>query len=807
MKLIEQLSRAVVEKDVENTWRAFLSKQYKCDIKSPYNSDGYFEHEDARVLCEFKDDIDMGDSASSLGVIAQCLYYLKKFQEDGAPLPSVILGGDRNECFVTSASALVPYLSKPYNWNVAPCEASTQLLLMSDLIKDENVVPVVFKLNNNFNFDSVRHCIQNTALGARSDTPITSQNIVRVFEYWVNNVLNEPKMDKRDICNTFLTLLCQPQDCYPHPKKPQFVVIEGRDVRVKPKMYRAFFTLYKETRNPLELRDIVANKDRLFQEIHRRRTGAFFTPSIWVDEAHKMIAEQFGEDWKEKYVVWDCSCGTLNLTRDYVFKELYCSTISQSDLDLATSNGFNPEAVKFKLDFLNDLDETHLPEGLRRAFAEKRPILFLNNPPYGTANEFGATGADKAGIAAMTVMNAKMKEDEIGACSQQLYAQFLYRQMQMVKTHGLTDCGLAVFTVPGFMTGGTFKDFRKEFLGIFAYKSGMLFQASHFADVSDTWGISFTLFGLGQSESQTEFALQLKNLNEGGRVVTFHEKVIYNLDDSVLASEWVREPVKGQTTHDAPQMTSGTAFLQDGRGRLVKDALGYLLSNANDCNSNLINVSLFSSCPAKANGLSVIESNFDRVIALFTARKLITPNWINQKDEYKVPNTNHLDYQQWLNDALVYSLFNTSSNQSSLRQVDYKGKKRDIQNHFFFMSLAEIEQLAVKHSNNSVYNDCKSHPPDRFVYQHLQEINLSPDAQEVLDMARDLVKKSFPLRTACNDVSPEFHINTWDAGWYQIKNGLLKTEFRVEYAAFVLKYKALEERLREGVYMFGFLRR
>ena len=81
--------------------------------------------------------------------------------------------------------------------------------------------------------------------------------------------------------------------------------------------------LYKETHNPLELRAITANKDRLFQEIYRRRTGAFFTPAIWVDEAHKMIAEQFSEDWKEKYVVWDCSCGTLNLTRDYKFKELY----------------------------------------------------------------------------------------------------------------------------------------------------------------------------------------------------------------------------------------------------------------------------------------------------------------------------------------------------------------------------------------------------------------------------------------------------------------------------------------------------
>jgi hypothetical protein len=74
-------------------------------------------------------------------------------------------------------------------------------------------------------------------------------------------------------------------------------------------------------------------------------------------------------------------------------------------------------------------------------------------------------------------------------------------------------------------------------------------------------------------------------------------------------------------------------------------------------------------------------------------------------------------------------------------------------------------------------------------------------------MARELVRKSFSLRDACNNVKPEMHINTWDAGWYQIKNGLLKDSFKAEYDEFVKAYKALEERLREGVYTFGFLKK
>ena len=30
----------------------------------------------------------------------------------------------------------------------------------------------------------------------------------------------------------------------------------------------------------------------------RRNKGQFYTPTLFVDYAHKMIAEQFGEDWK-----------------------------------------------------------------------------------------------------------------------------------------------------------------------------------------------------------------------------------------------------------------------------------------------------------------------------------------------------------------------------------------------------------------------------------------------------------------------------------------------------------------------------
>ena len=54
------------------------------------------------------------------------------------------------------------------------------------------------------------------------------------------------------------------------------------------------------------------------------------------------MASVYGEDWKEKYVVWDPAWGTGNLTRDYKFKELYVSTLGYSDIQTAEQMGYNP---------------------------------------------------------------------------------------------------------------------------------------------------------------------------------------------------------------------------------------------------------------------------------------------------------------------------------------------------------------------------------------------------------------------------------------------------------------------------------
>ena len=191
---------------------------------------------------------------------------------------------------------------------------------------------------------------------------------------------------------------------------------------------------------------------------------------------------------------------------------------------------------------------------------------------------------------------------------------------------------------------------------------------------------------------------------------------------------------------------------------------------------------------------------------MFTARKLIIGNWINDKDEYIAPNEEHPQWKQFVADSVVYSLFNTSSNQSSLRQIEYKGRKWDIKNEFFFMSREQMMNLANENENDDLYNDCLN-GEDRFVYRWLKEHSeeLSPMAKSVLDKAIELVVFSMKYRPIFNEDNEQYQINNFDCSWYQIK-AMLKVYMPNELKEFNELYKAFAEQLRPMVYELGFLK-
>ena len=122
------------------------------------------------------------------------------------------------------------------------------------------------------------------------------------------------------------------------------------------------------------------------------------------------------------------------------------------------------------------------------------------------------------------------------------------------------------------------------------------------------------------------------------------------------------------------------------------------------------------------------------------------------------------------------------------------------------MSNEEMRELANDNNFNEMYQDTKSFNKDRYVYNLLKETELSKDAKEVLELGKELVRKSMSMRVLYHENNPKYHLNSWDAGYAQLRN-LWKEYYLDDFKSFRKKYKKFEERMRKGVYKFGFLKK
>lgn len=802
------LSLAVSEMDIGYQYREFLSRKIQgLTFTSPFKCDGYGEQKNLkiRLLCEFKKDRNLKNRTHFAEVLSQAIYYIKKFELSGLMLPTVILLGDRDEWCVLHTNEVIQYLAMSFDWDIAPSDNVNNKELIDLIVENDKINPFIFSVEH---LDDAIEKIKNLTDNVKRLIPITNHNLNGVFNYFLKNILGKSTLKTNELANLFIQILVNPTENYLHPinKVGAIVTKNFNQVPIKNrKFYQSFFEHFKSDYTPREKEILTSILDRLVEDATRRKQGEFFTPTIWVDKAHEYITSVFGDDWREKYVVWDPAWGTGNLTRDYKFKELYASTLNQSDIDTANQMGYNNEAVKFRFDFLNDPYEK-LPQGLRNAIESGKEIIVLMNPPYATANVMGNNSNHKEGVA-KTKMNELMISEGWGKSSQNLYSQFYFRLTKLQEINKKIKLG--VFTPPLYLTGDAYVEFRSKFFKGFGFEKGFLFEAANFSDVAKGWGINFAIFSENTNEIKTSFKHDLIKLGSEMSLITYDVKTLYNTDGLKKASKWVRDGIKELKTFDAPQISSATIVKQNGIGMIVENSLGYFYNNSNSVSKNNQSVGMFSGPMSAGHGLSVIDKNFYNCVTLFSSRRIVSgqfANWTNWNDEYLVPSEENEHFEKFKYDSIVYCLFDSKSNQSSLRQIIYKEKLWDIKNQFFWMSKEDMLNLANENSFTNLYNDART-DSDRYVYKLLfgeERIydKLSPDAKLVLDKATELVKKSMSIREEFSN--HENHLSSWDAGYAQLKL-LWKEYYAEDFKEFRELYKNLEDRMRPLVYELGFL--
>ena len=815
-KFYDLIKDVIDERGVETPYKNGLCLYFpNTDYTYPFQCDGYMEPvvdgRKFRLIIEYKLDELLNEKSGKAKVLIQVVWYLKMFELDGKIVPNVCLVGDKNECFALHTNPLLKYLDEDVNWDSAPSKAYANYPeMVAKIANDADINPFVFIVDENFSFKAVAEKIQDLAYNVQRYVRVTEHNISNIFDYFCKNVLKRKNnLNGHDTVGVFMGVLNDSTNYYQHPANPNILVCNGKNVNMDGSNFKSFFGYFDRNYTPQEKTRMTAIADRLIEDFDRRMKGDFWTPTLFVDYAHNMLERMLGSDWRDRFVVWDNCWGSGNLTRDYHFSELYCSTLFQSELDMGAS--YNPEATKFQFDFLNDYIpapadlvqyNSKLPQGLHTALQQNKPMLFLLNPPYGmAANGFAASNSSKEGIA-KTKINKLMLNEKMGACSQNLYAQFLYRILRIKEVFGLTNCYIGLYSPSLFMTGPSWKAFRKRFLTDFAFVNACQFQASHFSDVSDSWGISFTIWKSGECIDKENFRHELID-DVGGEINVVGEKNVYNIDSLNSAMNWAKTKQKNAKSRDC--ITAKSALNISNTIKPVYCDVAFFVNDRNNVDANASDVYLMTMPVSRhVSTLDINIDNFARCTALFAARKLIEKNWVNSKDEYLAPNELHPSFQEYQNDSIVFSIFHSASNQSSLRQVEFEGKRWNVYNEFFWMSKDEILQLASENHFDECYNDART-SNERYIYRKLQDIALSTEAQAVLNKANEIVRSTFKFRELFNGSNPEYQIMNWDCGWYQIK-ALAKEYGKNNLDEFNKLFKALADKMRPMVYTLGFLK-
>jgi len=827
--LLKNLARSTDEKMVENAWWIAISRGLSMTIESSLDTDGYGEIEDVRLLMEFKFDKSLLVARGLAAALGQSVFYCKRFEEEGRPLPNVLLLGDRDECVVVPSDDVLDLLKEDYEWSRSPSTGDARLREeLEQRYESGSLKCLLFDLSDGFRLDDLVSGIQAVSRGESPKVEVTPENLATVFRRWEKQVfkrLIDHDASTSEIADIFLRTISAPHDpaeAVRHPRKSLLeydIDGETRRVSVREAGLSQFLVQFATVEDPAMVVALWANKDQILEERERRMQGAFFTPRVWASEAQRLLDRTLGDGWREDCLVWDPACGTGNLTRDFVFNDLLLSTLEESDAQAAAEHKHHRGADCFAYDFINDTDTEQallfdrsddLPDRvvarLQQAASEGKRLVFILNPPFGTAGNMNKSGKKKTGIARSAV-NLAMREAGLKKPSQQLYAQFMYRIASVVEAYGFERSTVALFSKPNFMTGGSYDAFRRFWYGRFAFQGGFLFQASHFNKVKGSWGVSLTLWSEGTTDCSTPRELGLLETDASEvRIQKLGVKALYQAEGR-RASDWARG-AKTRYPSDGIQLKSGLQVNETGMGKGLDGHLGWLNNDGNDVYHSPTTVWLQSAGKSSTHnngGWFLTPENVERSLMLFAARKSVKGDWIRDKDEYLAPCpevTSTAEFGAWSTDALVYAAAHFSNTCCGGRSLQYKGVSFDVSNHLFWHSADEIVEMADFDKLTADAEAAKGKVPQ--LVSSLAGKELGEEAGRVMEGLKQMSARSMSAREDYYYEDTELQSYCWDAGLHQLKH-LFADACPERWARFKKDREALRVRVREGVYKFGFL--
>lgn len=753
------------------------------------------------ILFEFKLKTDLKNLPNLAKKLCQTLIYLKRMDESTTlKTPKVVAIVDKDEFVFFHTNQMVKFLALDVEWDTKSAhDAHTNLPelyqnILTDLESDK-LLPQYHKITEN-SLPIIYDQVINYCGNSIQKRPVTANKIKKAFDYWEEDVL-KTKMKSNDSVNLFVQLFTNPLSNKINQDRKDGVLITesfgNNKIKVDTRTFGYLMNGFDvQNFTNIEKKKIISTQDTLIEDAERRRIGAFYTREVWAECGNEYLESEFSSfRHNSSFGVWDASAGTGNLTRGRSYSKLLQTTLEKSDADTILQAGLNKGSNVFDFDRLST-SNMYLPREINDFLNSCNEVISLQNPPYGTSTNFGSSS--KQGIS-NTVVKDLMKQEGLGSCSDQLFAQFLFQDIDLHKKTG-KKIHIAYFFKPIFFTGPDYQTLRDYMSKTHKFKKGFVFNAKEFSGVK-TWPLIFAIFECGVEDKSQNFTFDVLE-RRGVDVVKIGEKTFYNTDNKKSAKEWLKQGwINKKDTEIFVPTINGFENPTNNKG--VKDTvkpnfIGFLHNNANKVQYNTQYVGLYTMPFASSHGVSFDKDGFKEAVMMFSARKLVKLNWLNDQDEYLYPNVNHDKYEDFYHMSIIKSIFSESSNQTAWLCKEYKGNNYRIKNEFFPFTKQHIEKKIDKLATVSIYNDFEI-SEDRYVAKMLYNDGVFDKLSE---SCRIILREYFKLYCKYVDrISDE----GWDIGYAQLKK--IMTE--KEKLTFETLINNLDDEMLPLVYELGFL--
>ena len=791
----------------------------------------------AEVLYEFKYDKNMKRIGDLAEILAQILYYVRrlKYEPDDQAIPPYLCLADVNEAVVTETAKWMPFVDdNKYDWTLAPSSPDT--LLIADLKKssiEEEHVFDLFDLHELQTLDKLMGDIYTHHLfGAplvKKD--INERNFENVFTRWDAKfgeaVKNGIKPSQYFICDI------QEGQTFEIPTQSRILFMMGEGIERTKKLnlkdYHQFWQLYNKATDIKTIQGIRSKADRLSDDFERRFEGEFYTPIHFAKKAIDYLNDVIGGearriDWaSERYRLWDMACGSGNLEYHLpsgAYPYCYLSTLRTEDVVLCKR--IFREATVFQYDYLRDDVENVIKQGKFRGWKmpqqlvddlanpELEWIVFIN-PPFATAQNKKDAAHSKKDVS-MTPIRELMTIENLGETSRELFAQFLYRIKYEFKDK---KAWLGLFSKIKYINANNDNKLRQSVFR-YQFKRGFIFDARNFANVTGKYPIGFLVWDLNPSGFIEHQHITVDMLDR--QAENFGKKHLFALDKKLFLNNWIERP---KCTEIFPPFSSALNIAhnnKDVRDRISKGFICSLCTKGNDI-QNQNYVALYSGPYVSAGALSVTKDNFLKAMIIHAVRKTYKSDWPDDRDQFYQPyryimgnEQTSLKFEESLKfplgyayDCVVWSLFANSNQSCALADVAYKGNVYQIKNHLFPFTIQQVSHWGIQ--DGDIATTMVAEKNDRFaaswILSHRDE--LSQEAQAVLNAASNVYKIYFKNLNFIN--TSRYKVKTWDAGLYQVKNGLKDADLAAEeLKALANAHENLAEKIRSKVRELGFMR-